>query len=1027
MTWPGQPRIVAAPKPGIRIPGYRLTPSGLSRGVLFARFPLSRFAVLSVLTIASAAAADGGAVVEDLAAGSVLIDAGVAAGDRLVAWTPQGAAVRHDVAGPFDLLWLEVEEGPRGVELHGERGGRAVTFALRPGPWNVTARPASPDGCWAAFKAAAANEKAASWDAAAAAYREALAAARTPVQRIVIHDALGLLCERRRKWPDAEASYRAGLEIREGLRRESLGVAKSFDNLGRLARSQGRLAPAEDLFRRALALRERLAPGSLQVAGSAHNLGLVIMQRGDLALSEEYQRRALALFEALVPESLLVAQSLNNLGLIAQSRGDAAQLEELLLRSLAIRERLAPDSADVAAGLNNLGVAALDLGELDRAEDYYRRALEIRQRVDPDGAGTANSWLNLGVVASRRGDLARAEECFQRALTASAGASPGGVGVALSLHNLGNLARQRGDLDAAEGFYARALALREKLTPGTRGEVETLHALARLAHQRGRPETAAGFLERAVVAAEATVPRIGGSHRQRGHVREQLAGIYRDAVETLLGLGRADDAFHVLERSRARSLLETMAERDVAFTDVPASVEERRGTLYQRHDELVGRMAALDLERDAEELDRLADGVRELYREHDAIEVELRRTSPRFADLQYPEPLTLSQARDALDAGTLMLAYSVGEEATRLFAVTRDAVEVWPIAMREAELRLEVGDFRRAIARARDPASAAFPRLEAAGAELFDALIGPAAAAVERSERLLVVADGPLHLLPFAALVSETRDESGTTRYLADWRPSSHVLSMTLYAELRRPRPAAEREDAVALALFGDPLYPEALRQGDAEAIAEPRLRSARRRGLLASAALPHSREEVEGIAGLYPSAEVRVHLGAAATEESVKALAATRSVHFAVHGYLDERFPLSSGLVLTIPDGPPEGRENGLLQAWEVFESVRLDADLVVLSACASALGEERGGEGLIGLTRAFQYAGARAVAATLWNVDDRATARLMTLFYRRLRAGAAKDEALRAAQVELRSDPEVEASAPYYWAAFQIFGDGR
>jgi CHAT domain-containing protein len=98
-----------------------------------------------------------------------------------------------------------------------------------------------------------------------------------------------------------------------------------------------------------------------------------------------------------------------------------------------------------------------------------------------------------------------------------------------------------------------------------------------------------------------------------------------------------------------------------------------------------------------------------------------------------------------------------------------------------------------------------------------------------------------------------------------------------------------------------------------------------------------------------------------------------------------------------------------------------------VVLSACASALGEERGGEGLIGLTRAFQYAGARAVAATLWNVDDRATARLMTLFYRRLRAGAAKDEALRAAQVELRSDPEVEASAPYYWAAFQIFGDGR
>ena len=195
-----------------------------------------------------------------------------------------------------------------------------------------------------------------------------------------------------------------------------------------------------------------------------------------------------------------------------------------------------------------------------------------------------------------------------------------------------------------------------------------------------------------------------------------------------------------------------------------------------------------------------------------------------------------------------------------------------------------------------------------------------------------------------------------------------------------------------------------------------------------------------------YPSA--KVYLGADATEERAKSVGREpRIVHFATHAYLDDRMPLSSFLALTIPgavsgdsdsDSPPRSPQgdNGLLQAWEIFERVRLDADLVVLSACDSGLGEEQGGEGLIGLTRAFQYAGARTVAATLWSVADQATAELMIRFYRHLRAGKPKDVALQAAQIELIRDPievqdesgqtvEMDASAPYYWAAFQLIGD--
>src|SRR5262249_37697367 len=162
-----------------------------------------------------------------------------------------------------------------------------------------------------------------------------------------------------------------------------------------------------------------------------------------------------------------------------------------------------------------------------------------------------------------------------------------------------------------------------------------------------------------------------------------------------------------------------------------------------------------------------------------------------------------------------------------------------------------------------------------------------------------------------------------------------------------------------------------------------------------------------------------------------------------ACHGLIDERFPLNSALALTVPERPAAGQDNGLLQAWEIFESVRLDAELVTLSACDTALGREMGGEGLLGLTRAFQYAGARSVLASLWKVSDASTAVLMERFYAGLHEGLPKDEALRAAQLALlqsaaqpldgglRAANETAAGSegadPFFWAGFVLAGDWR
>jgi len=392
-----------------------------------------------------------------------------------------------------------------------------------------------------------------------------------------------------------------------------------------------------------------------------------------------------------------------------------------------------------------------------------------------------------------------------------------------------------------------------------------------------------------------------------------------------------------------------------------------------------------------------------------------------------------------------MLSYIIGESESYLFNLgPEDDLRVQALPIGESELRQRVEKFRGLIAEAQGTALGEFraAELRRLSKELYNLLIAPAADRIEKAERVLIVADGPLHYLPFAALLRETssEDEHPHDQYLAEWKPFHSVLSATVYAEIKKDRPGPTKSQTgspLFFSAFGDPQFPAGLETKGPEQIADIRVRSAIRRGILQFEPLPSSRREVEGIASLFPSDKVAIFLGAEATEERAKAIGkGARILHFATHARLDDRFPLNSALVLTIPEGFPEDRDNGLLQVWEIFEKVRLNADLVVLSACDTGLGAEQGGEGLIGLTRAFQYAGARSVIASLWSVRDQATSELMIRFYKHLRAGLPKDEALRQAQVELiRSPIEVgnekgkktlfNASKPYFWAGFQVYGD--
>jgi len=385
-----------------------------------------------------------------------------------------------------------------------------------------------------------------------------------------------------------------------------------------------------------------------------------------------------------------------------------------------------------------------------------------------------------------------------------------------------------------------------------------------------------------------------------------------------------------------------------------------------------------------------------------------------------------------------MLAYWVDAHETVLFAVepgpesgTPAGLAVFRLPVGERTLAARVnasrqqiqapaalGDQTRAVGgittRTRDAPTTTDNQAEA----LYSLLVKPAAALVGHSQRVVIVPDGPLHSLPFSALRVPARGRD-RARYLVEWKPLHLAVSATVYDETRKSRHESQNWPTQLVA-FGDPHIPQQMQPTSNAATS-----GVRPRRNLTFAPLPATRREVESIAALFPGSSV--YVGRDATEERVKALGSdVRYVHFASHAFVDPTVPIDSALVLSIPDAQDPARDNGLLQVWEVFDRMHLNADLVTLSACETALGEELHGEGLMGLTRAFQYAGARSVMASLWSIADDSTATLMTTFYQYLKGGKSKDDALRFAQLDaIRGGPT--ASNPFNWAAFEMFGDWR
>jgi CHAT domain-containing protein/tetratricopeptide (TPR) repeat protein len=824
-------------------------------------------------------------------------------------------------------------------------------------------------------------------------------------------------------------------------------LAQVLNNLANLADDRGDLGKARLYYLEALDLDRKLFGEGTAVADVLDNLALNALYRGDLAQAETYSREAMALYGKGDASPDDYARALNNSGLIASAAGDWARAETLFGEALARKEKLGPDAPLLATTLEGLGDVAWSRDDIAGADEKYRRALEIREKaLGPDHLALSDSLQALASVAQRRRDPAAARVYLTRALAIKERLSPAHPDVASCLVALGDLARAGDDWATAEKHYQRALEIREKAVPDSTDHAEALAAVGLVLRHKGEADKASEYIARAVDVLESQTARLGGAEERRFAFRARHAEYYTAYIDLLLERNEPTRAFQVLERSRGRLLLEALEEARLDIrTGVDPSLIERESAVRALLAAKSDRLLRPPLTRPSRET--LEKEVGELLAELRDVKGQVRARQPAAAS---PRALPVeSIQRDLLDADTLLLEYELGDARSRLWALTRESLSVHELPGRKviedaawqmrslAAAAHDVVEGESAAARRarRDKAAAEYPR---AAAQLGRVLLGPVADRLGR-RTLAIVPDGALHYVPFAGLVAE-KDPLLVGHEIV-YLPSASVLAVQRQEAAKRPARSME------VAVLADPVFdehdkrvtatlrvvasgPDAAARGATEA-ATALTRAIADFGTDADGGLrlrrlPGTRDEANAIMAVVPPGKGMLALDyqASRTTATSPDLAGFRVVHFATHGLLNTRHPELSGVVLSMVDerGQPQ---NGYLALADIY-NMSLPVDLVVLSGCQTALGTEIRGEGVIGLSRGFQYAGASRVVTSLWKVDDLATAELMRRFYGAMEKGELRPSAaLRRAQLEMRSDPDW--GAPYYWAAFQMHGEWR
>jgi CHAT domain-containing protein/tetratricopeptide (TPR) repeat protein len=784
-------------------------------------------------------------------------------------------------------------------------------------------------------------------------------------------------------------------------------------------------------------------------AQTLNNIGEVYWSLGEIRKALDKYNEALSISREVGDRSG-EAVTLNNIGAAYWSLGEMQKALEKYSEALPLRHAVG-DRGGEAETLNNIGVTYESLGEMRKALEKYNEALPLRRAVG-DRRGEAETLNNIGVVYWSLGEMQKALEKYNEALPILQVVGNRNV-EATTLNNIGVVYDSLGEMQKALEKYNETLLIRRDVDDRN-GEAVTLLRIAQVEQKRGNLTQARQTVEQAIGLIESLRTNIAGQELRASYFASRQE-FFESYIDVLMQMRKQNPAaafdavaLAVSERARARSLLELLKESRADIRQgVDSSLLERERSLQQR---LNARAAAqarlLNRKHTPEQADAIAKEIAAITAEYEEVQAKIRARSPRYAALTQPQPLGLTEIQQqALDEDTLLLEYALGEQRSYLWLVSQRSIDSYELPSR-AEVEAATRRVYELLSARPKRGTPPDPQLIAQARTLSRMLLGPVAPQLG-GKRLVVVAPGALSYLPFAALPAPEDKE----RPAGDYEPliAKHevvsIPSASVLSIIRRET-AGRQRSAKSVAVLADPVFEEddprldEAKNGNSSGKTSTRsaadaehpelMRAIRTMNFPDARAgftrLPFSRYEANSVIALTPKGTGLKATDFSASRDLAKSreLSQYRILHFATHGLLNSDRPELSGLVFSLIDRERKPQD-GFLRLHEIY-NLQLNADLVVLSACETGLGKEIKGEGLIGLTRGFMYSGAPRVVASLWNVDDLATAELMKLFYQRmLKDGLPAGAALRAAQLELSG--QKRWASPYYWAGFVLHGDWK
>ncbi len=794
---------------------------------------------------------------------------------------------------------------------------------------------------------------------------------------------------------------------------DKYGTANNLSNIGIVHKNLGEFAKAIDYYQQALAIQTEIDDKRGE-ANSLTNLGIIYDKFGQYGLALEHYLAALDIQRATGNQKR-IANNLSNIGVLHYNLGQPENAIGYLLQALTIRHEI-HDKHGEAVDLSNLGAAYYNLGLRSKATESYQAALTIRNKID-DKRGQAIELANLATIYANKKQYQLALENFQAALTLDQ-ALNNQVGVAITKANIGLMYQKLGNNELAHTNLISSVA--ELTALDTNNKWYAQRGLATVEIDLPNIPEAINNYELAINHIETLRTNLTQPDDKLSFMQDKMY-VYDEYITLLQTLHNPANnydrkALEVFERKQGRVFLEQLGKSGATrFSRLPVKINQLEQLLTDKISQLQQQASSQTV------LTQIAS----LRAKQQVLQQEIKTKYPDYYALKYPQPANLEVLQQVLQDDELMLVYAVMENDTILWVIGAQQFAMFNLSLGANSLNEHVNYMRDVILNR-------LPEIAEEGYSLYQKLLPEAAQKLlVKAKTIYIVPTGTLYALPFESLVI---DDNKQPHYFIQEHAIVYLSSASVLKVLRDSK---RQEPSKEFLAFADPAYSECEEDADdrsmkkSRSLAQLRDRAYREiMGAVCFPRLPETANEAKSIAAFFATADSTLYLGEKANKTAIFELNQTgdmlnyRYLLFALHGLLPNEIKglAQSSLVLA------DTESNSYFTMADTL-NLRLNADFINLSACNTGGGKQIKGEGILGLTRAFMYAGTQAIGVTLWSVESASAENLSVGIFANLKAGKTTAEAIRQIKLKMIAGEanQPHYRHPFYWAPFVVYGDGN